>query len=111
MRDDHEDLLRRLALNDESALGAVVGPGLADDVAGLDPGRLALVRLAGVVALGAEPASYQWAVTAALAAGVPDRAVVGVLAALVPVAGTVRVRAAAAEVAVALGCEIEVPGD
>jgi alkylhydroperoxidase/carboxymuconolactone decarboxylase family protein YurZ len=45
-------------------------------------------------------------VAAALAAGATDEEIVGVLAALVPIAGTVRVGSAAPEVALAMGCDL-----
>jgi hypothetical protein len=105
---DQEDLLRRLALNDEGALEAVLGRALDPGaVPGLDAERVALVRLAGLIALDGEPASYQWAVSAALAAGASDAAVVGVLVALAPIAGSVRVSTAAPEVALALGSTVD----
>jgi 4-carboxymuconolactone decarboxylase len=109
---DHEDLLRRLALNDEGALESLLGMRLDDPGrTGLDARMMALVRLAGLVALDAAPASYQWGVTAALAVGATDGEVVGVLAALGPVVGTTRVNAAAAEVALAIGYDLGLPGD
>jgi 4-carboxymuconolactone decarboxylase len=108
---DHEDLLRRLALNDERALEWLLGMRLDDPApTGLDARTTALVRLAGLVALDAAPASYQWGVTAALAVGATDGEVVGVLAALAPVVGVVRVNAAAPEFALAIGYDVE-PAD
>jgi alkylhydroperoxidase/carboxymuconolactone decarboxylase family protein YurZ len=107
---DEEDLLRRLALNEEGALESVLGRGLDPGaVPGLDAERVALVRLAGLIALGAEPASYQWVVSAALAAGASDAAVVGVLVAVAPITGSVRVSTAAPEVALALGSAVDLP--
>jgi 4-carboxymuconolactone decarboxylase len=109
---DHEDLLRRLALNDERALEWLLSMRLDDPApTGLDARTTALVRLAGLVALDAAPASYQWGVTAALAVGATDGEVVGVLAALAPVVGTARVNAAAPEFALAIGYDVESPGD
>ena len=104
---EHEDLLRRLAVNDDGLLESLLGTGLAEaEPSALDGKTLALVRLAGLIALDSAPASYQWGVTAALAAGASDSEVVGVLIALLPVVGTVRVNAAAPEVAAAMGCDI-----
>jgi 4-carboxymuconolactone decarboxylase len=103
----HEDLLRRLALSDEGALESLLGMALDDpDPTGLDAKTVALVRLAGLVALESAPASFQWGVTAALAVGATDGEVVGVLAALAPVVGIVRVNAAAPEVALVIGYEV-----
>ena len=107
---EQEDLLRRLALNEEGALESVLGRGLDPGaVPGLDAERVALVRLAALIALGAEPASYQWVVSAALAAGASDAAVAGVLVAVAPIAGSVRVSTAAPEVALALGSAVDQP--
>ena len=107
MKPEHEDLLRRLALNDEGVLESLFGTGFADaQRSELDAKALALVRLAALVVLESAPASYQWTVSAALAAGATDEEIVGVLAALVPIAGTVRVAAAAPEVALAMGCDL-----
>jgi 4-carboxymuconolactone decarboxylase len=130
MNPDHESLLRRLALNEEDALESLLGTaltgveltgvelagadpvaGLDADPAGLDAKAAALVRLAGLVAIESAPASYQWSVAAALAAGATDAEVVGVLVALTPVVGVVRVNVAAPEVALAMGCDLSVPGN
>jgi alkylhydroperoxidase/carboxymuconolactone decarboxylase family protein YurZ len=109
---EHEDLLRRLALNDEGVLEALLGTAFADaEPEGLDAKAHALVRLAGLVALEAAPASYQWGVAAALAAGATDEEIVGMLAALAPIVGTARMTSAAPEVALAIGCDLGLPGD
>jgi 4-carboxymuconolactone decarboxylase len=104
---EHEDLLRRLALNEEAALESLLGMRLDDaEQTGLDARTAALVRLAGLVALECSPASYQWGVAAALAVGATDGEVLGVLAALAPVVGIPRVNAAAPEVALAIGYDV-----
>jgi 4-carboxymuconolactone decarboxylase len=104
---EHEDLLRKLALNEEGVLTSLLGTELVDGEPGLDAKTAALVRLAGLVAVGSAPASYQWCVTSALAAGASDAEVVAVLAALAPIVGSVRVNSAAPEVALAIGCELD----
>jgi 4-carboxymuconolactone decarboxylase len=110
MRAEHEDLLRRLALNEEDVLASLLGPGVADaEPGGLDAKTAALVRLAGLVALEPAPATFQWSVTNALAAGASDGEVVATLLALAPIVGTVRVSSAAPEVALAIGCDIDMP--
>lgn len=107
MKPEHEDLLRRLALNDEGVLESLFGVGFADaQRSELDAKAVALVRLAGLVALDSAPATYQWTVATALAAGATDAEIVAVLAALVPIAGAVRVGSAAPEVALAMGCDL-----
>ena len=113
MRSDHEDLLRRLTVGDEAVLAALFGAGPAGPG---DPGRFpldpkatALVRLAGLVAVEAAAASYQWAAAGALAAGATEDEIVGVLEALVPIVGAVRVSAAAPRLALAIGYDIGIP--
>jgi 4-carboxymuconolactone decarboxylase len=109
---EQEDLLRRLALNEEGVLASLLGSGLADDEPVLlDAKTTALVRLAGLVALESAPATYQWSVTRALAAGASDDEVVGVVVALAPIVGNVRVSSAAPEVALAIGCRPDLPCD
>jgi alkylhydroperoxidase/carboxymuconolactone decarboxylase family protein YurZ len=105
---EHQDLLRKLALNEEGILASLLGTEFVDgEPAGLDAKTAALVRLAGLVAVESAPASYQWAVTSALAAGASDAEVVAVLAALAPIVGGARVNSAAPEVALAIGCDLD----
>jgi 4-carboxymuconolactone decarboxylase len=105
---EHEHLLRKLALNEEGVLASLLGTELIDgEPAGLDAKTTALVRLAGLVAVGSAPASYQWCVTSALAAGASDAEVVAVLAALAPIVGSARVNSAAPEVGLAIGCDLD----
>ena len=108
MRPEHERLLRLLALNDEDAVSGVVGASLTtQDTAVLDDKTRALVRLAGLIALEAAPASYQWGVACAVAAGATDEEIVGVLVALAPVVGMARTGTAAPELALAVGCDLD----
>jgi len=108
MRPEQERLLRLLALNDEDAVSAVVGASLtAQDTPALDDKTRALVRLAGLIALEAAPASYQWGVASAVAAGATDEEIVGVLVAVAPVVGMARAGSAAPELALAVGCGLE----
>jgi alkylhydroperoxidase/carboxymuconolactone decarboxylase family protein YurZ len=112
MKPEHEDFLRRLVVNDESVLESLLGtPFGGPEPKGLDAKTVALVRLAGLVAVDAASASYQWSVTAGLAAGATDDEVVGVLVALTPVVGTARVASAAREVALAIGSDLDRPDD
>ena len=103
-----EQLLRRLALNDEATVASVLGTSLEDGPGAVLDGRtVALVRLAGLVALRADPASYSWAVATAYAAGATDEDLVDALVVLAPVVGVSRLSAAAREVAVAVGCSLD----
>jgi len=98
-----EDLLRRLALNDERSVASA----LADGECGLDPKDRALVRLGALVSVGAAPASYRLTVERAYAAGATDEEIVGVLAAVGPAVGFARVVAAAPDLALAIGYDVE----
>jgi alkylhydroperoxidase/carboxymuconolactone decarboxylase family protein YurZ len=112
MTPENEDLLRRLAVIDESVLESLFGIVLGGhEPEEPDAKTAALVRLAGLVALDSAAASYHWSVTAALAAGASDDEVVGVLVALTPIVGTARVASAAPEVALAIGCDLGIPSD
>jgi len=106
---DYEDLLRRLALNDEHAIAALLGADSGSVPTDCGPaGRAnAQLRLAALVAMQAAPASYQWAVSCALAAGVTESEIVEVLCTVAPVTGAARVHSAAAALAEVLGCEGE----
>jgi 4-carboxymuconolactone decarboxylase len=107
VRRQDEDLLRRLALHDEAMLESLFGPDVAEvERSDLDAKTLALVRLAGLVAVESAPASYQWIVATALAAGASEAEIVGVVAALVPIVGAVRTSSAAPEIALAVGCDL-----
>ena len=76
----HEESLRRLVLHDEGWIQSMLGIHLRDNqAAGLDPRTQALVRLGGLVAMGAAPLSYHWAAEAALDAGATAEDVVNTL--------------------------------
>lgn len=101
---EQEDLLRRLALNDEVAVGATIGTALGyDEGSGLDARTHALVRVAALIAAESALASYQWAVDAAIAVGASDDEIVDVLMAVAPIVGLARTCSAAPEIALALG--------
>jgi 4-carboxymuconolactone decarboxylase len=86
----------------------MLGIHLSDnDAAGLDPMTQALVRLGGLVAMGAAPVSYHWAAEAALNAGATTEEVVGTLIAVAPISGLARVISATSEVALAIGYDLD----
>jgi 4-carboxymuconolactone decarboxylase len=108
---EYEDRLRSLALNDERFVESVLAMEVDDvEVSRLDPKTHALVRLGALLAIDAAPASYQWSVDAALAAGATVDEVVGTLVAIAPTVGLTRVVSAAPDVAVALGYDIDAEG-
>ena len=73
------------------------------ETSGLDPRSFAIAKIAALVALDAPPASYQWQVENAVAAGVSPKDILGVLFAIAPQVGGPRVVAAAPEIMLALG--------
>jgi 4-carboxymuconolactone decarboxylase len=102
-----DERLRRLVLHDEGCIQSMLGIRLSTNEApALDPKTQALVRLGGLVALGAAPVSYHWAAEAALDAGATAEEVVGTLVAVAPISGLARVVAATPEVALAIGHDI-----
>ena len=104
----HEEGLRRLVLHDEGCIQSMLGIHLSNNQApGLDPKTQALIRLGGLVAMGAAPLSYQWAASAALDAGASAEDVVDALVAVAPISGLARVISAIPEVAIAIGYDID----
>ncbi len=106
---DAEELLRRLALNDENVVRSAVG---ADPLAltggpELDAKSNALVRLAALLSIGAATSSCRSAVERARGAGATDSEIVGVLVAVAPVVGGARVVGAAPRLALAIDYDVE----
>jgi 4-carboxymuconolactone decarboxylase len=107
-RDAVEQQLRRLALNDEKVVAAVLAAGPAFSSAScLDRKSEALVRVGALLAVGASTASLRWTVELAQAAGATDEELLGVLIAIGPAVGLARVVAQAPRLALAMGYEIE----
>jgi 4-carboxymuconolactone decarboxylase len=98
------DILTRLATNDEAFIENVLAMQLANiEASGLDPKTHALARLGALIGVDAAPASYQWNVGMALAAGVTVDEIVGVLIAVAPTVGIAKAVSAAPEIGVAIG--------
>ena len=103
------DLLRRLATNDERSVRSVlaVAPELVDPDApprpALDRNIKSLVRLAALLALDASSESIRWAVDLAATSGADDDALLAVLIAAAPAAGSAQLVASAPQLALALG--------
>ncbi len=106
--DPAEDLLRRLALNDERALGMVLTRRVGTDRrTELGPKAEILVRLAALLAVGAATPSLREAVEQASAAGATRDEMVGVLVCLGPTIGLAGLVAAAPKLAMAIGYDLE----
>ena len=103
-----QEILRRLAIIDESALEEHAGLGLSlPGTPVLDARTAELVRVAAAAATGAPAACLEWSATRALASGATEDEITGVLLAIAPVAGLGRVVGAVTDVAAALGYDIE----
>ena len=106
--DESENTLRSLAVHDEQVIRSVVAAGLdTPDVLGIDAKTYALVRLAGMICLDASIASYQSAVSLALAAGATTSDIVDTLRSVAALVGCPRLVAAAPALALALGYDID----
>jgi alkylhydroperoxidase/carboxymuconolactone decarboxylase family protein YurZ len=107
---DYTDLLRRLALSDQRAVGEIL-EGASVQCSAPDPildGKtLALVHLAALVAVGGAVPSYGAQCDAAFDAGATAAEMVDVLVGVIPVVGVPRVVAAAPKLALALGHDVD----
>jgi alkylhydroperoxidase/carboxymuconolactone decarboxylase family protein YurZ len=106
-----EELLRRLALNDDATVEAALGMPVSDLGGGLLDAKIcALVQLAALIALqSSSPSSFGWSVEAAFASGATEAEIVGVIVAAAPMVGVARVNRAAAEIATAVGYDLDLP--
>jgi alkylhydroperoxidase/carboxymuconolactone decarboxylase family protein YurZ len=104
-----EELLRRLALNDENVVRSAVGSASLSLSGGpdLDAKTNALVRLAALLSIGAATSSCRAAVELARAVGATDAELVGVLVAVAPAVGSARVVGAAPRLALAIDYDVE----
>lgn len=104
---DFRDHLRRLALHDDAFVGALSAEENHLTSAALDRRTAALVRVAATISVDGALASFQHAITLALAAGASTDEIVATLEAVTPVTGAARVVASAPKVALALGYDVE----
>src|SRR6188472_3570760 len=102
-----EDALRRLAINDERQIAAVLRMASEPEGALLDPRTRALARLTALIAVDAAPVSIEHAVSDAIAQGASSRDIVCLLGTICPALGYPRVVAAAPAIAGALGYDID----
>src|SRR3954452_23409557 len=108
-----EEVLRRLALNDEQAVAAVLVP--PTDTAGrppdLDAKTDALVRLGAVLASNGTTTSCRLASEHAREAGAGDAEIIGVLIAVGPAIGMARLVTVARRLALAIDVELRDDAD
>jgi 4-carboxymuconolactone decarboxylase len=102
-----QEILRKLAIIDEGCVEDQAGLGLGLPASRLDPKTAALARVGALAAIGSPGVCLEWSTTWALAQGVTEDEITGVLLAIAPVAGLSRVTAAAPDVAAALGYDVE----
>ena len=107
--DRAEELLRRLALNDEKSVASVLtGDRLAEGEAPpLMPKVETLVRLGALLAVGAATTSLRPTVELALALGATEDEIVAVLVAVGPAVGLARLVTTAPRLAIAIGYDID----
>lgn len=102
LKTEHRDLLRRLTLHDEVTLRQVM-VGRGDTKRGLlDDRTRALVRLAGLVALGAEIASLQVVRDEIWGTGGDDMEIVDTVLTVAPIIGPTRIATVVPRLALAL---------
>jgi 4-carboxymuconolactone decarboxylase len=99
-----DELLRRLALNDETTVRAAIA---ARPDATLDAKTSALVRLGALLSVGGAVVLCRTAVETARAAGASDEEIVGVLVTIGPALGAARLVDAAPRLALAADYEVE----
>jgi 4-carboxymuconolactone decarboxylase len=106
---DAEELLRRLALNDERAVRTAVSaaPHSLVGEQALDAKTSALVRIAALLSVGGPTTACRVSVEMARAAGATDEEIVGVLMAVAPVVGGARIVGAAPRLALAIDYDVE----
>jgi 4-carboxymuconolactone decarboxylase len=102
------EVLVGVAQHDADAIESLVKARLDNlDASGLDARTYALVSIAALIAAAAAPSSYAFQVGLALESGVTPEEILGLLVALNPLVGNIRIVAAAAELADALGIDLE----
>jgi 4-carboxymuconolactone decarboxylase len=103
-----EELLRRLALQDERVVDEALAlrPGVSGQPL-LPRKAQGLARLSALIAMDAPVVSYQATVIDALAAGTTATEIVGALVAVAPLVGAARVASAAPAIAAALGYDLD----
>ena len=102
-----DELLRRLALQDESVIQTVLAMSMDPNEVWLHEKVRAIARVSALIALDATVVSYQAAVIDALARGVTADEIVGALIAVAPIVGLARVTSATPAIAMAMGYDLD----
>jgi len=105
--DEHEYILRKLAICDDAFVESILaGSGENLEASHLDPKTHALVRIAALVGTDAAAPSYMACVEEALAHGATLDEIVGTLVAVMPSLGCGRVVSAAPRLGLAIGFDV-----
>jgi hypothetical protein len=103
----HEDILRKLAIHDDSYVESILADETRNlEASGLDPKTHALVRIGALIGIDAATAAYVWSTNAGLRDGATVAQVVGTLVAVLPAVGTGRVVTAAPKLGLAVGYDV-----
>ncbi len=103
----YEHILQRLAVSDDGFIESILADDRANaETSSLRPKAHAFARIAALIAIDADPASYMWTVEAAIASGATKDEIVGVLVAVIPAVGSGRVVSAAPKLGLALGYDV-----
>jgi len=101
------ELLRRLALNDDRTLAALLNSSSAAGCPEAPAKARALFQIAALIASESAISSYKWAVTSALAEGATEDDIISVLLSVGPIVGSARATASAPCLASALGYDVD----
>ncbi len=104
----HEERLRRLAINDGPYLERITCPHSETQTSGaLDGRERALIQLSALVAIGGPASAFEWTTSQALANGATADDMVDVLVVTASLVGSAHVVAAAPKLARALGYDLD----
>ncbi len=107
-RAEFQEILRRLAIMDESLIEDQAGLRIGLPASRLmDPKTAALVQVGALVAIGSPGVCVEWSTSRALAAGATRDEITDVLLAIAPAVGLGRVVGAVTDVAAAIGYDVE----
>jgi 4-carboxymuconolactone decarboxylase len=105
--EDYRTTLRKLAVRDDRYIAGLLRADSDEAaLAGIDLRSHAFARLGALVAMNATAPAYMTAVEAALNAGASHKEIVGVLIAVLPLAGVARVVSAAPNLGLAIGYDV-----
>ncbi len=108
MNPDRVQLLRRVTLNDASAVESIMMGGGGPPTI-LNARCASLVRIVALLSIDSDPSTFEWAVDSGLAAGLEDDAIYDAITLVAPVIGVAKLTSTLPRLMAAL--DIEVIGD